>query len=253
MNETMVGQAGHSSEPTPPPAAPPPAAQAPSKPILNTERWKAMIIILTMINTILVAIVAGLQTDANIRANDANRDSQYYAVLTSGELHRIGLQTNYDMNTFARILDNGQRSLVMGLTSLEQLQNGDEAGAALSSLQEKVAQAQSDAATKFSIFYQDSRYAPKSSDAQPDLQKYLDDSNVKALELLASQNAAADAYKIWSGKSDSYVAVLTILAIAFFLFGIAQSVNPRLRLLFAGFGILVIMLGVGWALVILIG
>jgi hypothetical protein len=253
MNETMVGQGKQPSEPTPPPAAPPPAAQAPSKPLLNTERWKAMIIILTMINTILVAIIAGLQTDANIRANDANRDSQYYAVLTSGELHRIGLQTNYDMNTFARILDNGQRSLVMGLTSLEQLQKGDEAGAALSSLQEKVAQAQSDAATKFSIFYQNPRYAPKSSEEQPDLQKYLDDSNVKALELLASQNAAADAYKIWSGKSDSYVAVLTILAIAFFLFGIAQSVNPRLRLLFAGFGILVIMLGVGWALVILIG
>lgn len=252
MNETMIGQMKNPSEPAPPPAAPPPAAPPPDKVSPNPERWKAMIIILTMINTILVAIIAGLQTDANIRANNANRDSQYYAVLTSGELHYIGLKNNYDMNTFARFLDNGQRSLVMGLTSLEQIQNGDEGGAAISALQEKVAQAQSDAARKFSIFYQDTRYAPKSADAQPDLQKYLDDSNVKALELLASQNAAADAYKIWSGKSDSYVAVLTILAIAFFLFGIAQSVNPRLRLLFAGFGIVVIMLGVGWALVILI-
>jgi hypothetical protein len=247
VNETMIGQVKQPSEPTPPPAVP-----APSKASPNPERWKAMIIILTMINTILVATVAGLQTDANIRANDANRDSQYYAVLTSGELHRIGLQNNYDMNTFARILDNGQRSLVMGLTSIEQLQNGDEAGAALSTLQEQVAKAQSEADTKFSIFYQDPRYAPKSAYAQPDLQKYLDDSNAKALELLASQNSAADAYKIWSGKSDSYVAVLTILAIAFFLFGIAQSVNPRLRLLFAGFGIVVIVLGVGWGLAILV-
>jgi len=47
--------------------------------------------------------------------------------------------------------------------------------------------------------------------------------------------------------------VLTILAIAFFLFGIGQSVNPRLRLLFAGFGIVVIVLGVGWGLAILVG
>ena len=247
MSETVLGQGEQPSESTAPSVA-----LAPSKASLNPERWKAMIIILTMINTILVATVAGLQTDANIRANDANRDSQYYAVLTSGELHRIGLQNNYDMNTFARILDNTQRSLVMGFTSLELLQKGDEAGAALSTLQEKVAQAQADAATTFSIFYQDPRYAPKSADAKPELQKYLDDSNANALALLASQNAASDAYKIWSGKSDSYVAVLTILAIAFFLFGIAQSVNPRLRLLFASFGIAVIVLGVGWALAILI-
>jgi hypothetical protein len=226
---------------------------APAKPADNPERWKTMIITLTMINTILVAIVAGLQTDANIRANNANRDSQYYAVLTSAELVRIGQINNYDIGVFARILDNTQRSLVMGFTALEQLQNGDESGAALSSLQEQIAQAQADAATKFSIFYKDSRYAPKSADAQPNLQAYIDDSNAKALELLASQNTAADAYKIWSGKSDSYVAVLTILAIAFFLFGIGQSVNPRLRLLFVGFGIVVIVLGVGWGLAILVG
>jgi hypothetical protein len=228
-------------------------SSSPARAVDNPERWKTMIIALTMINTILVAIIAGLQTDANIRANNANRDSQYYAVLTSAELVRIGLTNNYDINTFARILDNTQRSLVMGFTALEQIQNGDEAGASLSSLQEQVSQAQADAATKFSIFYQDPRYAPKSPDSQPDLQGYLDDSNVKALELLASQNAASDAYKIWSGKSDSYVAVLTILAIAFFLFGIAQSANPRLRLLFAGFGIAVIVLGVGWGLAILVG
>lgn len=247
MSETVIGNTEQSPE-----SAPPHVETPASQPVENTERWKTMIIVLTMINTILVAIIAGLQTDANIRANEANRDSQYYAVLTSGELHRIGLQTNYDMNTFARILDNTQRSLVMGYTALELLQNGDEAGAALSSLQEQVAQSQADAAQKFSIFYQDPRYAPGSTEAQPDLQRYIEDSNAKALELLASQNAASDAYKIWSGKSDSYVAVLTILAIAFFLFGIAQSVNPRLRLLFAGFGVVVIVLGVGWALAILV-
>ncbi len=229
-----------------------PGSTSSAKPVENTERWKTMIIFLTMVNTILVAIIAGLQTDANIRANDANRDSQYYAVLTSGELQRIGLQNNYDMNTYARILDNTSRSLVMGYTALQLTEAGDEQGAASSKVQELVAQAQADAATKFSIFYQDPRYAPRSPEAQPNLQAYIEESNAKALDLLASQNAAADAYKIWSGKSDSYVAVLTILAIAFFLFGIAQSVNPRLRLLFAGFGIAVIVLGVGWGLAILV-
>jgi hypothetical protein len=242
MSETVIGQVEQPSRPTQPPAGASP----------NPERWKAMIIILTMINTILVAIIAGLQTDANIRANTANRDSQYYAVLASGELQRQGMQGDYDMNTLARILDNSQRSLVMQFTALEQQQNGDETGAAISIVQGLVAQAQADAATKFSIFYKDPRYAPQTPDGNPHLETYVADTTAFANELVTSQNAASDAYKIWSGKADSYVAVLTILAIAFFLFGIAQSVNPRLRLLFAGFGMVVIVLGVGWALVILV-
>jgi hypothetical protein len=219
----------------------------------NPERWKTMIIVLTMINTILVAIFAGLQTDANIRANNANRDSQYYAVLTSAELQRIGAMQDYDINTYSRVLDNTQRSLVSGFTALQLIEAGDEQGAELSNVDGMIYQAQADTAVKFSVFYQDPRYAPPSPESAPNMQAYLDDSNKAAFEYLAKQNAASDDYKIWSTKSDSYVAALTVLAIAFFLFGIGQSVNPRLRLLFAGFGIAVIVLGVGWGLAILVG
>ncbi len=144
MSETMLQPSVNTPEPA-----------VPAKPAENPERWKTMIIALTMINTILVAIIAGLQTDANIRANNANRDSQYYAVLTSGELQRIGLQNNYDMTTYARILDNTSRSLVMGYTALQLTEGGDEQGATFSNVQALVAQAQADTASKFSIFYQE--------------------------------------------------------------------------------------------------
>jgi hypothetical protein len=226
---------------------------APLKPSYDPDRWKTLVLLLTMINTILVAIIAGLQTDANIRGNTANRDSQYYAILTSAELQRAGLQSNYDMNTYAKVLDNTQRSLLMQFTALQQTQNNDNQGAELSTLQGQVAQAQADMASKFSVFYRDPRYAPKNSGDAPNLQSYVKDTSATAQELLVKQNTAADLYNKWSGKADAYVAVLTILAIAFFLLGIAQSVNPRLRLLFAVFGIAIIVLGVGWALVILIG
>ena len=241
MSEQMTEL--HAQTPSPNPAA---------KPADNPERWKTLIIVLTMINTILVAVFAGVQTDANIRANNANRDSQYYAVLTSGELQRIGSQGDYDTNTMARVLDNTQRSLVSQFTALQLTEAGDEQGAAISNADGQVYQAQADTAAKFSVFYQDPRYAPPSPDSAPDMQAYLDDSNKVAYDLLAKQNAASDEYKVWSTKADSYVAALTVLAIAFFLFGIAQSVNPRLRLLFATFGIVVIVIGVGWGLAILV-
>jgi hypothetical protein len=46
--------------------------------------------------------------------------------------------------------------------------------------------------------------------------------------------------------------VLAILAVAFFLFGLAQALSPRLRLLFAIFG-LVALAGAGlWMVLILV-
>lgn len=69
---------------------------------------------------------------------------------------------------------------------------------------------------------------------------------------MTSQNTAADAYNRWSGKADSYTSVLTILAVAFFLFGLAQALSLCLRLLFAIFGIVAVAAEGTWMLLILI-
>jgi len=69
---------------------------------------------------------------------------------------------------------------------------------------------------------------------------------------VTSQNTAADAYNRWSGKADSYTSVLTILAVAFFLFGLAQALSLRLRLLFAILGIVAVAAEGTWMLLILI-
>jgi hypothetical protein len=222
------------------------------EPAEDRERWKNLVVILTLVNTILVALVVGLQVDANIRANNANRDSQYYAILASGELLRQGLQGNYDMGTYAQLITHTQESLIMQLTALEQEKDDKKDAAAISVLQGMVAQAQADKAKSFSIFMNDPRYAPKSADSMPDFQDYMSDTLVKANDLVAQQNAASDNYHRWSNKGDSYIAVLTILAIAFFLLGLGQSLSPRMRLLFAVFGTVVMVFGIGWTMLILL-
>ena len=82
----------------------------------------------------------------------------------------------------------------------------------------------------------------------PNLQRYLQDSQEKAQALLKQQNSASDTYNRWSKKADTYVGVLTLLAIALFLLGLAQAVAPRLRLLFAAFGVLAVGAASLWAL-----
>ncbi len=217
-----------------------------------TDRYKTMIVVLTLITTVITAIVATLQTDANIRANTANRDSQYFAILASGELHRSGLQSSYDLNTFARILLERQTELMMQFTGLEMDQSGDKLGAALSKLSALAAKARADKLTSFSVFFTDDRYTSKTTDGLPDTEAYLADANAKANEIVEQQNAAADEYHKWNRKADAYVGVLTVMAVAFFLFGLAQALTGRMRLVFAIFGTVILLIASAWSMLILV-
>jgi hypothetical protein len=209
----------------------------------DPDRYKNLIIILTVLTTVLAAVLAALQSDASIRADIANRDSQFYAIQVSSELHRVGLVTDYEFNIFGDYLTNLQQSTVLGLTALEQEQAGDTKAAQATRELAAVSLARANLGEQFSVFYTDPRYAPQQEGGLPNADQYLTDLNKEMSEALTKQNEAADAYSKWNRKGDSYVTALTILAVAFFLFGLAQAVkSARMRITFAGFGIVVILL-----------
>ena len=210
-----------------------------------TNRSKTFVLVLTLLNTIFAAVLSGLQVDANIRANDANRDSQYYAVLVSDELIREGQQSAYDLKLLTTIVRDTQQSLVLGFTALELEQDGNDARLADLQIQSQVAQVRADTGKSFSRFYSDPRYAPTEEGGEPILNTYIADQFQAAKELTAKQNTAADDYQKWNSKADAYVAVLTILAIAFFLLGLAQS-TERMRLFFAVSALVITLGAVLW-------
>jgi len=205
----------------------------------NPERYKTLVVILTVLTTVVTAIIAGLQADANIRSSSSNRDSQVYAIQAASELNYQDLQFAYNMNVFAGYLKDGLEATVLQMTALQQEQS-DPKAAADSKLRALVAQARADQAQKFSIFFNDPRYAPKKAGGMPDLQSYLTDMYATAKSLVVQQNAAADDYNRWNRKGDAYTSILAILAVAFFLFGLAQALSPRLRLVFALFGVVAV-------------
>jgi hypothetical protein len=219
-----------------------------SLPIENSENWKKLILVLIILNTVLGAMVGFLQTDAGILSNQANVESEYYSILASGEILRSSIQSTYDMASYGEVLKNTQESLVLQYTALDEASKGNLAGSQLASLQAAVQQARADQATKLSLFFSDPRYAPKTQDQAPDIQTYLDEQNSLANSLVSKNNIASDNYHLWSKKADTYVAILTILAVAFFLLGLGQSLTSKVRLLFAMFGMLIMVLGTAWTL-----
>jgi hypothetical protein len=135
---------------------------------------------------------------------------------------------------------------------MEQEQDGNQAASMDSSLQAAGAQGRAERAKSLSIFYTDPRYAPKTPDGAPDFAAYLKDTQAMAQALVEKQNRASDDYHRWNNKADYYVTVLTILAIALFLFGLAQALPPRPRLLFAALGLVIVVLAGAGATVLLL-
>ncbi len=220
--------------------------------ISNPEHGKTLVLVLTLINVVLVAAVSALQVDATIRANQANRDSQYYAIQVTGSISYSGARSDYDVNTYAVSITNTLEALVAGYTASLRQNANDQQGFEALTLESQYYQAQADRATSLSVLQTDPAYGHGVDQAAANFTAYMDDLTSYGTEMLQKQNVASDAYHHWSNKSDSYVAVLTVLAIAFFLLGVAQMTRPGLRLLFSLFAIGVIGIGSLWTLIVLI-
>lgn len=211
------------------------------------ERWKKPVLILTLINTLLAAVISGLEVDAGIRASGANRDSQFYALQVSIAVFRAGLLGNYDVQTFYELGRNEQESLVQAFTALDpQIQSDTQAVANLE-LQANVESVRADAAKAFSIFYTDPRYAPATEADLPDIEGYLADSMAESQNLLQLQNAASDEYAHWDKKSDAYIGILTLLAIAFLLLGLAQAIPTQPQAILGSVAAFLMLAGTFWA------
>ena len=216
------------------------------------ERGKTLVLVLTLLNTVLVAAISALGVDATIRANQGNRDSQYFAIQASGSLIQAGYKSDYDLNTFSRWLGDTQQGLIAGYSGLLQQAAGDQPGFDRLTLESQIYQAKADKARSLSVLFVDPAYAPAPNQDQPDFTTYMSDLYASSNALVKKQNSASDAYHQWSSKSDSYVAVLTVLAVAFFLLGVAQMAQPRIRMLFSIFAIGVMGIGVLWTLILLV-
>lgn len=221
-----------------------------ANPIPVADKFKKPVLFLIILNTVLAAVIAYLQTDAAINSSKANAESQYYSILASGELLRQSMQSTYDMATYAEVIKNTQESLVFQFTSLGEATAGNLSGAEIASLQASIQEARAVQARIFSIFLTDPRYASKSEEQPPDFQSYLDDQTILVNDIVSKQNAASDSYHVWSKKSDGYVADLTILAVTFFLLGISQSSTSRVRYLFASLGLIMMVLSSVWGVLI---
>ncbi len=210
----------------------------------SSERWKNLALVLTVAAAVLAAVVAGLSADAGIIASEANSESQMYAIQVSGELERVGLANTYEMGTLASYVRDLDEAIKMQSLAIDLKSEGKTAEADLAQVQVEAAMARTQRAKTLSVLFTDPRYA--NADGMPNASQYITDTHSVAQGLLAKQNEAADTFQKWNAKTDSYAAILTMLAVILLIFGLGQAVSPGLRLPFILFGSLGMAAVVVW-------
>ena len=210
------------------------------------DRGRRAVVVLTLLTTIVAAVVAGLEVEASTQGDRANRESERL-VLTAAALQVSDtVVENYQNRLVTDVLTNQQEGLALDYAALQLGGKGDDAGATQVGYLAEAARARAKQAMALSDVYSDPAYAPAKDGDFPDLQGYLTArSNVEAA-VVAQENAASYSYNLWNSRSDTYVAILSVLAITFFLLGLAQ-VARRMRPFLASTAAALLLLTVAWS------
>ncbi|TAH49136.1 MAG: hypothetical protein EYC68_18585 [Chloroflexota bacterium] len=195
------------------------------------KRWLAVLIAFV---ALLVAIAAFLQTRASNQANHYARESQQDAIEATGTQTRGQQQYQYDQygvinlrdELYSRAIETGARS--QPRTPLSQAYLDAMNNAALRELSPFL---QGDyIRTDHEGFREVTDYG------RYEVETYIYTSTL--LSELREANASTGA--AWSGKSDYFIAIIAILAVALFLFGMAGTLHSTLpRFLFVAVGLVI--------------
>ena len=183
--------------------------------------------------TVLAAVLAYLQSDADDKSADAGRDAQRYAAQSLGLQASGAAQVGYDYSDAAR----AWKQLDVLATTAQQ--SDDTAAAELyASARDKM--------TKLSAILA-APYFDAATQQVPNVSRFEADTYLtKAGELSERSDIEAGNNSAWNGKSGAYITQLTLLAVALALFGLSLTIAGALRWLFVGAGSLLALTALVW-------
>jgi hypothetical protein len=183
--------------------------------MMNDERFKRTVAVLSALIAVLAAVVALAQNDASARSDLAGRDARVYAMQALGQKVSGDARTNYDYNSAY------QTWYELDLLASSAEARGDELAAQrYLTLRDQVPSLSPMLAAPY--------FTPELGEvdhARYEAEVYL----VEITALTERFSAASSVKDAWSAKSGTYIIHLTLLAVALFLFGPSTIATPRTR------------------------
>lgn len=194
----------------------------------RTDRLPSTIAVLIMVVSLIAAGFAYLQTQSDNRAAIAGRRAEAEAVQVLSQLAIQEREIAHQVAIFGYSVDLAWMSAELGEISASGLDYAAGVGTALS-------RGFNESSSFSSVFGSEYQRA----DGLVEWARFVEEQRrpvYRALEVQSAQGAVADA---WGGKAAKYIAIITVLAAAVFLLGLASSISVEARriLAFSGAGL----------------
>jgi hypothetical protein len=212
-----------------------------------------VVAVLIMVTTLLGVTVAFLQTHASVQEDRAARDAEVYAIQTMGAIVQNGYVSDYQAGLVYDSISLEQLALARQFGQLTAAQQDESDLAAQYEREAGRLEAMREALVPYSILLSDPRYAPQGGSIVPNLQLWAEDTMAPALELLAKQNAAVEERDSWGAKAGRYVSIITLSAVALFLYGLSLVTKSRVRLIFVAVGVVLTGASGLWTVITALG
>jgi hypothetical protein len=217
------------------------------------DRFTYFVAVLIMATTLFGVAVAFLQSHASYREDRAARGAEVYAIEMMAEIVQNGYRSDYEAGLVYDSISLDQLALARQFAQLTAWQRGESELAAEYEHEAGRLEAMKEALVPHSILFSDPRYAPQDDSGVPNLQLWATDGLAPVVELLEQQNASVEERDAWGGKADRYVSIITLSAVALFLYGLSLVSKSRVRFLFVAVG-MVLTAGAGlWTLITALG
>jgi hypothetical protein len=203
------------------------------------DLFQYVVIVLLALTTLWGAAVSFLESQASVQEDEASRTAETYAIQSMGELIRANQQLGYDMDVFSRWQqDNARRDQENALARAYRLR-GDEAAAQ---------QAEEQAARWEQVNARLAQFTPILSDTAyaADYGLYYEGASRQSYIYAEKQLFALAQTETWNRKADGYVTIITILAVALFLFGLSLTIHNWIRFVFVTVGVFIVALSFFW-------
>ncbi len=223
------------------PAAPPPDQHPPTDTEQQraardhaTQRFNSITVILIAFVTLLSAVAAFLQNDAANRQSSAVRDVQRFAASQLAAALQVQQDLNYDAAVQRDWLNlSYKRSLLLDSGTADDAVRAEQ----IAELMRLTA--------GFSPMLQ-APYLADPIGGSIDLARYYADQEYEPTYWQQRREAASLVNDAWNKKSGTYVTVLTLFAVALFLFGIAATIGGKLRGAFVVLGVIIAIGATAW-------
>ena len=193
--------------------------------------------------------VEALRVESSARAAVADRDSLVFLITSIGKGNAGAQRYTLERDFMARF----QTLVTQGSVDLRLAEQALSRGEALAHLQDSSrVQAVREGLRQFSALLNPPYYDPKSG--LIDVLRFgVDYMVAPPLKMTERQTVKNEQASAWAGKAESYIFVITILAVSLFLLGLSLTLGGKLKFAFAGLGCLITAAALIAVLVIVVG